>query len=86
LGPGAPELLDGFVFIALAKRRKEASGLVNDTNLVMNERLVRLKDIEMVAEPALKRYSGQELRERRMLRAVSNVLEMLREFLAEPPK
>lgn len=86
LGPGAPELLDGFVFIALAKRRKEASGLVNDTNLVMNERLVRLKDLEMVAEPALKRYSGQELRERRMLRAVSNVLEMLREFLAEPPK
>jgi len=86
LGPGAPELLDGFVFIALAKRRKEASGLVNDANCVMNERLVRLKDIEMVAEPALQRYSGQELRERRMLRAVSNVLEMLREFLAEPPK
>ena len=86
LGPGAPELLDGFVFIALAKRRTEASGLGNDTSCVVNDRLVRLKDIELVAEPTLQRYSGQELRERRMLRAVAYVLEILREFLVEPPK
>lgn len=82
LGPGAPEALDGFVFIALAQR-KNRGAVEGDSSQVVTERLFRLKDSESALNIPVANMSGRELREQRMLRAVSHVLTVLRDFLLQ---
>jgi len=81
LGPGAPEHLDGLVFVSLAVRHPEKFvGQEQRIDLVV-EKMFQSKEDE---EQTLQKFGsgfGMELRADRMLRAVSHVLTVLRDHL-----
>lgn len=81
LGPGAPEALDGFVFVSLAQRSVDVSVLDNGRIRIVVQQLYRLKDAESTLETPLGSDAGRQLREDRMMRAVWHVLKSVRDFL-----
>jgi nicotinamide-nucleotide amidase len=81
LGPGAPEELDGCVFVALAQRSADGSLLGSERSQIVVEQMFRLKDAEGDLVTPSTDYSGRQLREDRMLRAVSHVLMVVCDFL-----
>lgn len=81
LGPGAPEELDGCVFVALAQRSADGSLLGSERSQIVAEQMFRLKDAEGDLVTPSTDYSGRQLREDRMFRAVSHVLMVVADFL-----
>lgn len=80
LGPGAPEHLDGVIFVSLALRHGENFSGQQQIELLV-EQMFQLKGDEEQSPQKCGSGFGMELRAERMLRGVSHVLTVLRDHL-----
>jgi|GEM_PF-406680 nicotinamide-nucleotide amidase len=83
LGPGAPELLDGVVFVAIAERFQRGTDEFGVSSQLRVEKMFRLRDHEILSDDNGTTSSKIDLRSSRMARAVSHVLETLHDFLIQ---
>lgn len=83
LGPGAPDLLDGVVFVAIADRFHGGADEFDISGRLRVERMFRLRDHETLPDDTGTTSSQIDLRSSRMARAVSHVLEALHDFLIQ---
>jgi nicotinamide mononucleotide (NMN) deamidase PncC len=81
LGPGAPEHLDGLIFVSLARRHGERFAGQEKRIELVAEKMFQLKEDEEQAPQKFGSEFGIEVRADRMLRAVAHVLTVLRDHL-----
>lgn len=83
LGPGAPEHLDGVVFVAIAERFHKVADELGVASQPGVERMFRLRDHETLFDDTGMTNSKIDVRSSRMARAVSHVLGTLHDFLIQ---